>query len=55
MIIELGHYCLALALTISLFQFMIPALGVRFNSNSLMKCSFITDYLSFILILLYFS
>ncbi|MFL2683744.1 MAG: heme lyase CcmF/NrfE family subunit [Alphaproteobacteria bacterium] len=54
MIIELGHYCLALVLTISLFQFMIPALGVRFNSNSLMKSSFITAYLSFILILLSF-
>ena len=54
MIIELGHYCLALVLTISLFQFMIPALGARFNSNSLMKSSFITAYLSFILILLSF-
>ena len=54
MIIELGHYCLALVLTISLFQFMIPALGVRYNSDSLMKSSFITAYFSFILIFLSF-
>ena len=54
MIIELGHYCLALVLTISLFQFVIPALGVRYNSDSLMKSSFITAYFSFILIFLSF-
>ena len=54
MIIEFGHYCLALVLALSLFQFIIPVLGVRYNSNSLMKSSFITAYFSFILIFLSF-
>ena len=54
MIIELGHYCLALVLTISLFQFLIPAIGVRYNSVTLMKSSYVTAYISFILVSLSF-
>ncbi|MBH88449.1 MAG: heme lyase NrfEFG subunit NrfE [Pelagibacterales bacterium] len=55
MIIELGHYCLALVLTISLFQFLVPALGVRYNSIGLMSTSYITAYLSFILVCFSFA
>tara|TARA_Y100001960_G_scaffold71087_1_gene75189 strand:- start:732 stop:2702 length:1971 start_codon:yes stop_codon:yes gene_type:complete len=54
MIIELGHYCLALVLTISLFQFLVPAIGVRYNSITLMKSSYITSYVTFILVSLSF-
>jgi cytochrome c-type biogenesis protein CcmF len=54
MIIELGHYCLALVLAISLFQFFVPALGVRYKSSSLMRSSFITAYISFLLVSLSF-
>ena len=54
MIIELGHYCLALVLTISIFQFLFPAIGVRYNLLSLMRTSYITAYLSFILVFLSF-
>ena len=54
MIIELGHYCLALVLTISLFQFLVPAIGVRYNSITLMKSSYISSYVTFILVSLSF-
>ena len=54
MIIELGHYCLALVLTISLFQFLVPAIGVRYNSITLMKSSYISSYITFILVSLSF-
>ncbi len=54
MIIELGHYFLALVLAISLFQFIIPAIGVRYNSSSLMKSSFITANISFLFVFLSF-
>ena len=54
MIIELGHYCLALVLTISLFQFLVPAIGVRYNSIALMKSSYISSYVTFILVSLSF-
>ena len=54
MIIELGHYCLALVLTISLFQFLVPAIGVRYNSITLMKSSYISSYVTIILVSLSF-
>ena len=54
MIIELGHYCLALVLTISLFQFLVPAIGVRYNSITLMKSSYVSSYVTFILVSLSF-
>ena len=54
MIIELGHFILALALSISIFQFLLPALGVKFNSYGMMRSASITAFISFILVFLSF-
>ena len=54
MIIELGHFFLALALSISIFQFLLPALGVKFNSYGMMRSASITAFISFILVFLSF-
>ena len=54
MIIELGHFFLALALSISVFQFLLPALGVKFNSYGMMRSASITAFISFILVFLSF-
>jgi len=53
-IVELGHFFLTLVLSISLFQFFIPAIGVKWNSYSMMKSASIAAYLSFILVLISF-
>ena len=55
MIIELGHFLLALALSLSIFQFLLPAVGVKFNSYSMMKSTSIIAYMSFILVLFSFA
>ncbi len=54
MIIELGHFFLALALSISIFQFLLPALGVKFNSYGMMRSASIAAFISFILVFLSF-
>ena len=54
MIIELGHFLLALALSLSIFQFLVPVLGVKFNSDSMMKSTSIIAFMSFILVLFSF-
>jgi cytochrome c-type biogenesis protein CcmF len=54
MIIELGHYFLALVLSISIFQFLVPAIGARYNSDNLMRISFMAAFISFILVFLSF-
>ena len=54
MIIELGHFFLALALSISVFQFLLPALGVKFNSYGMMRSASISAFISFVLVFLSF-
>ena len=54
MIIELGHFFLALALSIFFVQFMVPVIGVRYNSVNMMKIASFSAYLSFILVFLSF-
>ena len=54
MIIELGHFFLALALSISIFQFLLPALGVKFNSYGMMRSASISAFISFVLVFLSF-
>ena len=54
MIIELGHFFLALALSIFFVQFMVPVIGVRYNSINMMKIATFSAYLSFILVFLSF-
>tara|TARA_B100000686_G_scaffold345035_1_gene428822 strand:+ start:23689 stop:25647 length:1959 start_codon:yes stop_codon:yes gene_type:complete len=53
-IIELGHFFLALALSIFFVQFMVPVIGVRYNSINMMKIATFSAYLSFILVFLSF-
>ena len=54
MIIELGHFLLALALSLSIFQFLVPVLGVKFNSDSMMKSTSIIAFMSFMVVLFSF-
>ena len=54
MIVELGHFFLALALSIFFVQFMVPVIGVRYNSINMMKIASFSAYLSFILVFLSF-
>ena len=54
MVTEFGHFLLALSLSISLIQFLIPAIGVKINSINMMKTASLSAYLSFIFVLLSF-
>jgi len=54
LITEFGHFLLALSLSISLIQFLIPAIGVKINSINMMKTSSLSAYLSFIFVLISF-
>ena len=54
MIVEFGHFFLALALSIFLIQFIIPSLGVKFNSVNMMRIAPFSAYFGFILVFLSF-
>ena len=54
MVTEFGHFLLALSLSISLIQFLIPAIGVKINSINMMKTASLSAYLSFIFVLFSF-
>ena len=54
MIVEFGHFFLALALSIFLIQFVIPLLGVKYNSINMMKIAPFSAYLGFLLVFLSF-
>ena len=55
MIIELGHFCLALALSVAILQFILPIIGIRLKSNRCLNTSIYSSYIFFFLVLLSFS
>ena len=55
MIIDLGHFCLALALSVAILQFILPIIGIRLKSNRCLNTSIYSSYIFFFLVLLSFS
>ena len=51
MLVEIGHFCLAMALSVSMLQFILPIIGLILNSNRSMAASIYSSYVYFFLIL----
>jgi len=49
-LVELGHFCLALALSVSILQFVLPIIGIKLKSTRALATSTYSSYLFFCLV-----